>query len=250
MKIILKVLLMSILASSCVRNKKDIMVIGHRGARGHVAENTIASIKKAMELGVDGIEIDVFRCSTGELVVFHDKTIDELTDGSGYIEQMSLDSLKQFQVLGKEPIPTLNEVMDLIDGKVMLNIELKGTQTAVLTSELISSYMESSNWKSEYIFISSFDWNELEQFRTINKNITIAVLTEDDPLDAIPVASSLSAVAINPDFKSLNSRNIEAIHKAGFKIYPWTINEIEDIDEMIRLGVDAIITDFPERVKR
>jgi glycerophosphoryl diester phosphodiesterase len=70
MKIILKVLLMSILASSCARNKKDIMVIGHRGARGHVAENTIASIKKAMELGVDGIEIDVFRCSTGELAGF------------------------------------------------------------------------------------------------------------------------------------------------------------------------------------
>ena len=111
--------------------------IAHRGLHNNITvfENTKESISKAMELGVDGVEIDVFRCATGELVVFHDKTLDALTNGTGYIEQMSLDSIKQFLVLGKEPIPTLNEVMDLIDGTIQLNIELKGTQTAVLTSE-------------------------------------------------------------------------------------------------------------------
>ena len=86
---------MSILVSSCVTKNTDVLVIGHRGARGHVAENTLASIEKAMELGVDGVEIDVFRCATGELVVFHDKTLEKLTDGLGYIEQMTLDSIKQ-----------------------------------------------------------------------------------------------------------------------------------------------------------
>ena len=241
---------MLIIVSSCATNNDDILVIGHRGARGHVAENTLASIEKAMELGVDGVEIDIFKCATGELVVFHDKTLEKLTDGIGYIEQMTLDSIKQFRVLGKEPIPTLNEVMDLIDGKIQLNIELKGTQTAILTSELLVCYFKSSNWKPENIFISSFDWNELNVFYEANKEVAIAVLTEDDPLDAIPVSQRLSAFAINPDFNSLTQKNIKKIHNAGFKVYPWTVNEPEDIKKMIEIGVDAVITDYPERIRQ
>ena len=241
---------MSILVSSCVTKNTDVLVIGHRGARGHVAENTLASIEKAMELGVDGVEIDVFRCASGELVVFHDKTLEKLTDGVGYIEQMTLDSIKQFRVLGKEPIPTLNEVMDLIDGKIQLNIELKGTQTAILTSELLVLYFKESNWKSEDIFISSFDWNELDIFYEVNKEVAIAVLTEDNPLDAIPIGQRLSAFAINPNFKSLTQKNIKKIQDAGFKVYPWTVNEPEDIKKMIEIGVDAVITDYPERIRR
>ena len=246
----IKLIIMSILVSSCVTKNTDVLVIGHRGARGHVAENTLASIEKAMELGVDGVEIDVFRCATGELVVFHDKTLEKLTDGVGYIEQMTLDSIKQFRVLGKEPIPTLNEVMDLIDGKIQLNIELKGTQTAILTSELLALYFKESNWKPEDIFISSFDWNELDVFYEVNKEVAIAVLTEDDPLDAIPIGQRLSAFAINPNFKSLTQKNIKKIQDAGFKVYPWTVNEPEDIKKMIEIGVDAVITDYPERIRR
>ena len=78
--------------------ESKILNIGHRGAKGYVAENTIASISKAIELGVDGVEIDVFRCSTGELVVFHDKTLEKLTNGSGFIEELTLDSIKKIKV--------------------------------------------------------------------------------------------------------------------------------------------------------
>ena len=84
-------------------------VIGHRGARGHVAENTLPSIQKAIDLGVDAIEIDIFRCASGELVVFHDKTLEKLTDADGYIEQYTLDSLRLVNVLGGYQIPTLRK---------------------------------------------------------------------------------------------------------------------------------------------
>ena len=235
--------------SSCAKKNSKIITIGHRGAKGHIAENTIASIQKAIELNVDTIEIDVFRCASGELVVFHDQTLDELTDGKGFIEQMTLDSIKQFRVLGKEPIPTLKEVMDLIDGRVQLNIELKGTQTAELTSKLINTYFAKTNWDSKDVFISSFNWEELELFYKINKEVAIAVLTEDDPLDAIPVAKTLDAFAINPDYVYLTPQNIKKMQKAGLKIYPWTVNEPKDIVRMIEFGVDGIITDFPERVQ-
>ena len=102
----------------------------------------------------------------------------------------------------------------------------------------------------EKIIISSFDWNELKIFRQNNDEVPIAILTEDDPLDAIPIGLELKAIALNPDFKTLNQRNVEKIHKAGFKIFPWTVNKIEDLITIKNLGVDGIITDFPERIPK
>ena len=176
------------------------MVIGHRGAKGHLAENTLPSIDKAMYLGVDGVEIDIFRCASGELVVFHDQTLEKLTNATGYIEQLDLDSIRKIEVLGGFNIPTLEEVLNLIDGQVSLNIELKGSQTALLTDSLLKIFFMYEAWSPEKILISSFNWDELKVFYNINKEVPIAVLTEDDPIDAIPVAQSLKAKAINPNF--------------------------------------------------
>ena len=234
---------------SCNKNTK-VMIIGHRGAMGHIAENTIPSIKKAMELGVDGIEIDVFRCKTGELVVFHDEKLDRLTNSSGFIESLELDSIKKILVLDKYRIPTLEEVLQLIDGQVKLNIELKGYETASPTNHLINQYINKGGWTDDKFIISSFKWDELEKFRSINKTVSIAILTEFDPIEAIPIAKKLNALAINPNYKSLNEDNINEIHANGFKIFSYTINEFSDIKRMIELGVDAIITDYPERFNK
>ena len=178
------------------------LVVGHRGARGHVAENTVASVKKALELGVDGIEIDVFVCASGELVVFHDKTLDKLTDAKGYIEATDLDSIRKITVLGREPIPTLEEVLETINAKAVLNIELKGTRTAKPTYALLKKYFDEGKLSPSDVFISSFDWNELELFYRETKEVPIAVLTEDDPLDAIPVAISLKLLPLTLTIKA------------------------------------------------
>ena len=228
--------------------KQNPLVIGHRGARGHLAENTLPSIAKAIELGVDGIEIDIFKCASGELVVFHDQTLEKLTNSKGYIEQLTLDSIRKIDVLNGFTIPTLEEVLDLINGRVFLNIELKGTQTAILTNEIILSYFERKEWDLSKILISSFNWEELEIFYSVNSEVSIAILTEDDPLDAIPIAKQLNAVAINPEYVSLNTGNIDKIKKEGLKIFTWTVNDPQEIKDVITLGVDGIITDFPERV--
>lgn len=224
------------------------LVIGHRGARGHVAENTLASVKKALEMGVDGIEIDIFVCASGELVVFHDKTLDKLTDAKGYIESLAIDTIRKITVLGREPIPTLDEILDEINGEVVLNIELKGRRTAVPTHEMLNRYFSSGKLQPKDVFISSFDWEELRLFYEVNKEVPIAILTEDDPIDALPIAQSLSAFAINPNYLSLTPKNVKKIQQAGLKIYPWTVNDPLAIEKMKELGVDAIITDFPERV--
>ena len=234
---------------SCTSDPNQ-LVIGHRGARGHLAENTLPSIAKAIELGVEGVEIDVFKCASGELVVFHDKTLEKLTNATGYIEQLSLDSIQKSEVLNGFTIPTLEEVLDLIDGRVFLNIELKGTQTALLTHELIQTYFEKDTWDPSKIIISSFDWEELKVFYSVNTEVAIAILTEDDPLDAIPISKQLKATAINPEHLSLNKSNVSKIKKEGLKIYTWTVNDLEDITAVMNLGVDGIITDFPERIPK
>ena len=232
---------------SCKNTSKP-LVFGHRGAKGHIAENTLSSIQKAIELGVDGIEVDVFRCGSGELVVFHDRSVEKLTNGIGFIEQMSLNSIKKLNVLDQGKIPTLNEVLDLIDGQVILNIELKGSNTSFLTHQLLNSYFKSSNWKPEKIIISSFDWDELRAFYQLNKEIKIAILTEDDPVDAIPIAKELNAFSINPNHVLLTKLNAAKIKSENISIYPWTVNEILDINKMKKIGIDGIITDYPERV--
>ena len=103
------VLFFIIMLSSC--ENKDILNIGHRGAKGHIAENTLESIQKAINLGVDGVEIDVFRCASGEIVVFHDKKLDRLTNSAGFIEEITIDALNNVLVEGKYKIPTLEEVL-------------------------------------------------------------------------------------------------------------------------------------------
>ena len=121
-KIILLSIVIALTLINCNKRTSPI-IIGHRGAMGHVTENTLESVQKAMDLDVDGIEIDIFKCKSGELVVFHDKNLSRLTDSNGLIESLDLDSIKKIRLQKKYIIPTLTEVLDLIRGKVFLNIE-------------------------------------------------------------------------------------------------------------------------------
>ena len=229
--------------------QNSILNIGHRGAKGHIAENTIASIKKAIELGADGIEIDVFRCLTGEIVVFHDKTLDMLSNGTGYIEEKSLSELKELNILGsKHSIPTLEEVIKSIGKEVFLNIELKGPDTSKGSLEMVNKYVKSGKIKLSNILFSSFNWNELVKLRSLDSDVEIALITGEDPLEAISPALSLNAIAINPNYKKLNKDNVQKIFSSGLKIYTWTVNNKLDIIKVKSLKVNGIITDFPERI--
>jgi glycerophosphoryl diester phosphodiesterase len=236
-----------LILAGCMGEKKP-LVIGHRGAMGHETENTLASVQKALDLGVDMIEIDVFKISTGEVVVFHDQTVDRLTNGPGNIEEYNISDLSRLILDGGHKIPMLQDVLKLIDNKVALNIELKGANTADKVNHTIKFYTESRGWSPENFIISSFNWDELREMRRLNENVAIAVLTEENPLDALAVGTELNAVAINPYFESLDNEIVTKIKQAGFKIYTWTVNEPEDIANMKALGVDGIITNFPERV--
>ncbi len=235
--------------SSCMNKKTDFIVIGHRGAMGHETENTLASVQKALDLGVDMIEIDVFKIESGEIAVFHDDRVDRLTSAGGYIEDFNLIQLRQLVLEGGHKIPMLQNVLKLIDHQVPINIELKGANTAERVNFIIQHYIKTQGWTLDDFLISSFNWNELQKMREFNKEIAIAVLTEEDPITAIPMAKELDAIAINPNYELVTYANVQKIHDAGFKVYTWTVNEITEIERIQKLEVDGIFTNYPERIK-
>ena len=230
------------------------LTIGHRGARGYIAENTLESIQKALDLNVDGIEIDVFRCASGEIVVFHDKKLKRLTGHNGLIEETTFEELKNMLVAGRYRIPTLQQVLEKIGGKILLNVELKGENTAIPTAAILKQYLIDSQSDIKKLIVSSKNWKELTLFKNQNTNIPIGVLSHyniflEKGVDAIiEKGRELSALAIHPKFSILNKKAIDKMHSAGFLVYSWTINSPKDIQRAIRLGVDGIITDFPDRV--
>ncbi|OUW15147.1 MAG: hypothetical protein CBD24_00410 [Euryarchaeota archaeon TMED164] len=230
------------------------LTIGHRGARGYIAENTLESIQKALDLNVDGIEIDVFRCASGEIVVFHDKKLKRLTGHNGLIEETTFEELKNMLVAGRYRIPTLQQVLEKIGGKILLNVELKGENTAIPTATILKQYLSDSQSDIKKLIVSSKNWKELTLFKNQNTNIPIGVLSHyniflEKGVDAIiEKGRELSALAIHPKFSILNKKAIDKMHSAGFLVYSWTINSPKDIQRAIRLGVDGIITDFPDRV--
>ena len=219
---------------------------------GHVLENTIESVKKAIELNVDGIEIDVFKSKTGELVVYHDPFLSRLSNSNAFIEQISLDSIKKVELIGGFSIPTLKEIVDIIPEKIFLNIELKGKDTANETNIIIINHLNKFNLPISKFIISSFRWDELKKIRSINKDVPIAILVDSLHKidDAIKLAKQISAVALNPNNKFITRGIVNKIQSNNIKVYPYTINNPKNIKRMRLMGVDAIITDYPERIKR
>jgi len=228
----------------------NVLRIGHRGSKGYIAENTLESINHAILLGVDGIEIDIFKCLSGELVLSHENDLKRLTGKSGQLEKLTLNELKKFLVVGKYKIPTLKDVLTIIETPLFVNIELKGLNTAQATSKIIADISTSTSWSLENFIVSSFNWDELEQFRFIDKNTPVGVLVSKSMSmnEAIEFGKKINAQAIHPNFKLLNDKTVKKIKNNGFKIYTWTVNDKDDINFMKKLKVDGIISDYPDKI--
>ncbi len=222
--------------------------IGHRGAKGFEPENTIISFQKAIDLGCDGIELDVHSSLDGEIIVIHDEKIDRTTNGKGFVNQLTLQELKKFKINEKYEIPTLEEVLESVSYNLFINIELKNYECVEKVIKIIEKYILEKKFDYTNFIISSFDWNALQQVRFLNDKIQIGVLTATDLDLAFSFAKFIKAKTINPYFHLLNQENVAKMQEKDFEIYTWTVNEIEDIEKMKSLKVDGIISDFPDRI--
>ena len=228
---------------------KSIMLkIGHRGAKGYEPENTLISFKKALELKVDMVELDVYVCKTGELVVIHDDKVDRTTNGIGYVVGKTFDELRKLDAGKGEKIPTLEEVFDLIDRKVKINVELKGEGTAKPVYELIEKYIKEKSWEYDDFLISSFNHYALKEFNDLNPNIRIGALITGIPIGFAEFAEKVNSYSVNLDLEFINREFVDDAHKRGLKVFVHTVNDADDIERMKALKVDGMFSNFPDRL--
>ena len=223
-------------------------VIGHRGAAGLVEENTLESIIKALRYPIQGIEIDVHVCKSGEVVVIHDETLNRTTNGSGKVEDYTLAELKQFVTKDGYAIPTLNEVLEIIDASCMLNVELKGANSAQSVIEVLEAFISNSALTYDQFILSSFEHSQLFEAKKLQPKFKLGVLTEEDITAVLNVAKELNAYAIHPPIHSLTFEPVQKAKELGFKVFVWTVNAKQLIAQCKTWNVDGIITDFPNFV--
>ena len=226
---------------------KNVICIGHRGAKGYEPENTLRSFRKALELGAAWVEFDVWSVQ-GTPLVFHDHRLERLTNGTGYIPELSLDYLRSLDAGQGEQIPTLVEVLDLLAGRIAMNIELKGEQSAASTMRVVESYLAGGTLSYDQLLISSFNHRELSEIKAIDGRVRIGALLYGVPLSLAQIGSELGAYSMNQAVEFLTPEFLEDTHRRGMQCYVYTVNHEDDIRRVIREGVDGVFSDYPDRV--
>ncbi len=215
------------------------VIVGHRGARNAEPENTLLSFRKGIGLGVDYVECDVRLTKDGELVAMHDSTLERTTNGTGEVEGKSLAELKELDAGKGEKIPTLQEIIDTVKGKVGLIVELKGSDTAAKSVELVKK-----NGLEKVIFVS-FKKEELERVKEIDSSLAVAFISRDYTSGAVGAAKSLGARALILPTGEAGPEAVGAVHGEGLEVGVWTVNDSETYKKMLGAGVDIIVSDDP-----
>lgn len=225
------------------------VAIGHRGAMGYEPENTLRSLRKALELDVDIIEFDVHLLKDGEVILMHDDTVDRTTNGKGFVSDMTLSEIKKLDAGKGEQVPTLQEAMDLIDGKSKVIIEISGfLSTAQKVAEIIRYNVEQRNWRYEDIMVSSFNHPELQRFKKLLPEIKIGANTSGVPISYAQFAKEVEADFLTTENIYLaNDSFIKHAHEHGIKFYLYTLNTFEYLARYEEFGIDGVISNFPDR---
>ena len=228
-----------------VSNAAEFLCIGHRGASAHEPENTLRSIRRALELGAHGVEIDV-RFIDGELIVFHDDRLDRTTDGRGRIARQCFDYLRTLDAGKGERIPTLREVFEAVDRRAFINVELKGRRTAAPVQALIREFLDEHGWSAEHFLVSSFNRRELRAI--VDPRIRIGLLLTKPTLLYHVSARRVRAWSVHPGVRFTTKKFVADAHRRGLKVMPYTANKPAEIARIRAIGADGVFTDFPERV--
>jgi len=225
----------------------QLLCFGHRGAAGHAPENTLAAVEKAISLGADWVEVDVYAVE-GELLVIHDDRLERTTNGVGYVAEQSLEYLRSLDAGNGEKIPFLWEVFEQVNRRAGVNVELKGPGTAAPVALLIDRYAKERGWRYEEFLVSSFDHHELRAIKHLQPKLRTGALILALPLEYARFAEALNAYSVHPGIECLDRAFVEDAHRRGLKVFVYTVNRRQDLARVIALGVDGVFTDYPEIV--
>lgn len=237
------------MALPTLRKKYSISVHAHRGFSARYTENTLLAFKKAIEAGADYIELDVHASSDNHVVVIHDGTTGRVADSNLVVSQSTLEELKRLNLSMDQKIPTLREVLELCQGKIGLNIEIKQKDIFSQVNDLIKEFQMEND-----VLISSFLHEELIKFKSINPNLIYTTLepTGGNIWAYIKVlfnkrkfldnSLSVGAQGTNPHYKYVSKSFCQQAHELGLSVNPWTIDSPKMWSKLIEAGVDSIIT--------
>jgi len=224
-------------------------IIGHRGAAGYVAENTLASLARALELDVDGIEVDVQASRDGEPVVIHDASLERTTNGTGLVSQHSWAQLRLLRTGDGQSIPSLREVLQFVRRRVLLNIEIKARAAVPQAVALVREFRQQQGGNPGEIIFSSFDHGSTDFVRRLDPSVSLALLVQGLPPDEIwNVAARQLAVGVNLDLASVTREFVQLAHARQLQVGVYTVNRKGDADRLRAWQVDAIFSDLPDVV--
>ena len=219
--------------------------IAHRGAMGLEPENTLSAFRRALEHPIDMVEFDVHLCGSGELVVIHDTTVDRTTNGSGYVKDLDLDDIWSLDAGNGERIPTLDDVLDLLSGRVQVNVELKGKGTAGPVQSALGKRVSTGGWRWRDFLVSSFNPMELVDFKEANGLAGIGVILGKSTGGFEEFTEFVGAFSIHVPRDLIDRELVESAHDRGLKVLAWVVNDLPGLIELREIGVDGIFTDLP-----
>lgn len=224
-------------------------IFAHRGVSGHYPENTLAAIQAAIDCGVYGIEIDVFAID-GELIVIHDRQLQRTTKTTGNIEDYSLLQLQQLDAGNGQRIPTLWQVLALVNNRCVLNIELKGHDTADRLLDLLQRASQQLGTDCSRLLISSFHHPLLHAIKQRQPELAIGALTACIPIDYCAFATNLNAVSVHCDRAFVDEQMVLDAHQRALEIFVYTVNDQREALRLKALGIDGIFCNFPAEAAR
>ncbi|HIX76474.1 MAG TPA: glycerophosphodiester phosphodiesterase [Candidatus Fusicatenibacter merdavium] len=234
---------------------KRVKIFAHRGASAYAPENTLEAFQLAMNQGADGIELDVQLTKDGELVVIHDETIDRVSDGKGAVRDYTLEELKKisvsnhFEQYPDVKIPTLREVLELVKpGTMEINIELK---TGIFWyPEIERKVLElvKEEGMEDRIIYSSFNHYSVQKIKELSPEAETAYLIGDVMLDVAAYTKNTGIKGLHPALFHVKMADfLKEYKESGIALRVWTVNEKDQIRWLIDEGVDAVITNYPDR---
>jgi glycerophosphoryl diester phosphodiesterase len=224
-------------------------IFAHRGVSGHYPENTLAAFEAALAMGCDGIELDVFAVAQ-ELVVIHDHQLQRTTNGGGHLEDYTLAQLQQLDAGQGQVIPTLWQVLALVQNRCTLNIELKGHDTVQPLVQLLQKAQQELGTDVSTLLISSFHHPLLQQLKQQWPTLAIGALTASIPLGYAAFASELAAVSVHCDRGFIDAELVQDAHQRGLACYVYTVNDAREAKRLQQLGVDGIFTNYPAEAQQ
>ncbi|RMD67320.1 glycerophosphodiester phosphodiesterase [Candidatus Pacearchaeota archaeon] len=221
--------------------------IGHRGASGYEQGNTPSSFKKALSLGVDMIELDIRKCKTGQIIVAHDDNLGRISNAKGKISEKTFSQLRKVRTKNKERILTLGEVLKLVNGRARLNIEMKENVSFEL-AKILEKHLSRGRWRNNDFIVSSFYSHDLRAFKKLMPKIKTALIVARADYKSLQLAKEIKASAIVAEHKHLPRDFVAKAHALKLRVFAFTPNSKKQIDKLKSIGVDGIISGFPDRI--